>query len=79
MMVNSGAISRNWLRSMMHLNPKVFVVLTVDIVKGDCPGDVFHVVLGSLTQGVVHVHLSASEAWLTLECGMAHVACLSPF
>jgi hypothetical protein len=53
--------------------------LTVDIVEGDCPGDAFHVVLGGLAKGVVHVHLSASEARLTREWGMAHVACLSPF
>jgi hypothetical protein len=41
---------------------KVLVVLTIDIIEGDGPCDAFHVVLGSLTKSIVHVHLSASEA-----------------
>lgn len=63
----------------IHPNPKVFVVLTVDIVEGDGPGDAFHIVLGSLEKGVVHVHLSASNVSLTCECRMACVPCLLPF
>ena len=57
----------------------MFVVLTINIIEGDSPGDAFHVVPGSLAKGVVHVHLSASDPWLTREWGMVDVACLSPF
>jgi hypothetical protein len=35
--------------------------LIVDIVEGDSPCNAFHAVQGSLTKGIVHVHLSAKS------------------
>ena len=63
---NDGQFRNHFKKSAsIHPNPKVLVVLTVDIIEGDSPGNAFHVVLGSLTKGVVHVHLSADDAMLT--------------
>src|SRR5258707_15135470 len=77
---NDGQFRDHFEKSAsIHPNPKVLVVLTVDIIEGDGPGYAFHVVLGSLTKCVVHVHLSADDAWLTCEHQMACLACLSPF
>jgi len=69
---NDGQFRYHFKKSAsIHPHLKVLVVLTVDIVEGDSPCDAFHVVLGSLAKGIVHVHLSASDAWLTGECGMS--------